>query len=76
MVAEAMKGWEPAAKRFGRRVRELRNQHGWSQEQLAERADLNRTYVADIERGVRNPSLGTIERLARGLGCRIPDLFP
>jgi transcriptional regulator with XRE-family HTH domain len=46
-----------------------------SQENLAERADLHRTYIADIERGVRNVSLKNIDKLARALGVSIPDLY-
>ena len=46
-----------------------------SQEALAERADLHRTYIADIERGVRNVSLKNIEKLARALEVSIADLF-
>jgi len=46
-----------------------------SQENLAERADLHRTYIADIERGVRNVSLKNIEKLARALGVSVADLF-
>lgn len=71
-----MTGWQNAAKRLGRRVRELRQARGFSQEALAERADLHRTYDADIERGRRNPSLWTLERLAIGLGIEVADLFP
>jgi len=45
---------------------------------LSQRGMANRTdvYVADIERGHRNPSLWTLERLAAGLGCEVRDLFP
>jgi len=46
-----------------------------SQEGLAERADLHRTYVADIERGVRNLSLKNIDKLAQALEMSIADLF-
>ncbi len=46
-----------------------------SQESLAERADLHRTYVADIERGARNVSLKNIEKLAKALGLSVADLF-
>jgi len=49
-------------------VQKRRSGLGISQEELAERADLHRTYVADIERGARNPTLLTIKKLARGLG--------
>ncbi len=53
--------------RFGASVRSLRYRLGISQEALAERADLHRTYIAGIERGVRNVTLKSIDKLARGL---------
>ena len=49
---------------------------GISQETLAERADLHRTYISDLERGQRNPSLKTILRLAHALEVSISTLFP
>lgn len=52
---------------FGARVRELRTGHGWSQEDFAHRANLDRTYVSGIERGTRNPTLDIIHRLAQAL---------
>lgn len=52
---------------FGNAVRELRKEKGWSQEDLGFEADLDRTYVSGIERGVRNPTLTTIWRLAKAL---------
>jgi len=61
---------------FGTSVRDRRNTLGISQEELAERANLHRTYVSDIERGIRNPSLDSIERLAHALETSIPALFP
>ena len=60
---------------FGRRVRDLRQARGLSQEKLAELADLHRTYVSSLERGQRNVSLENIHSLARGLGVRPQDLF-
>ena len=52
-------------KSFGLVVRRLREGQNWSQEQLAESADLNRSYVGEIERGQVVVSLLTIEKLAR-----------
>jgi transcriptional regulator with XRE-family HTH domain len=46
-----------------------------SQEELAARADLHRTYLADIERGTRNVSLVNIGRIAKALDLRIGDLM-
>ena len=52
---------------FARNVRLLRQQADLSQEELAERADLHRTYIGSIERGERNVSLENVERLAKAL---------
>lgn len=54
-------------KAFGLRVRKLREALDWSQDQLAEQADLHRTYISGLERGERNVSLLNILRLARAL---------
>jgi len=61
--------------RFGTAVRSRRKHLGISQEELAGRAGLHRTYVADIERGARNLSLANIEKLAKALETSIPTLF-
>jgi len=55
---------------FGRRIRALRLAAGLSQEQLAERSGLHRTYVSSLERGLRNVGLDNILRLADAL--RVP----
>lgn len=57
-------------------MRQRRDRHGWTQEELAEAADLDRSYVAGIEAGRRNPGLSTVLKLAVALGCRVGDLFP
>jgi len=54
--------------RFGKVVKEFRAAQGWSQEQLAGRADLNRSYLGEIERGSAMPSLATVVKLASALG--------
>jgi two-component system, response regulator len=48
---------------------------GISQEKLAERAGLHRTYVSDVERGARNPSIGSVEKLAQALRISVSKLF-
>lgn len=50
--------------RLGRNVRKLREEKGWSQEDYADRAGIHRTYVSDIERGRRNPTITVVEKLA------------
>jgi transcriptional regulator with XRE-family HTH domain len=60
--------------RFPCVVRQLRHERGWSQERLAEQADLNRSYVGEIERGLSTPSLVTADKLARALGVNLSTL--
>ena len=63
------------AVRFGQAVRKSRLELKISQEELAERCDLHRTYISDIELGKRNVSLENIERIAAALERSLPDLF-
>jgi transcriptional regulator with XRE-family HTH domain len=68
--------WISNAKRqFGNSVKWWRIQLGISQKELAWRAGLQRSYVCDIERGARNVTLESIERVARGLEVSTPTLF-
>ena len=60
---------------LGRRIRELRSKHGWTQEQFAGFCGLHRTYLGHVERGEKNVSLSTVSRLANALGVRISALF-
>jgi transcriptional regulator with XRE-family HTH domain len=62
-------------KHFGETVRSARKLLYLSQEELAARCKLHRTYVAGVERGIRNPSLKSIKKLADGLGLPLADLF-
>ena len=61
--------------RFGYAVKNRREAAGLTQEELAEKAGIHRTYLSEIERGTRNPSLVNIERLAAALSVSLPDLF-
>jgi transcriptional regulator with XRE-family HTH domain len=62
-------------KKFGERLRLLRNKRGFSQEDFAARCKLDRTYISGIERGRRNPSLRNIKRIASELGVTMSELF-
>ena len=60
--------------RLARNLRNLRLGRDWSQEELAARSGLDRTYVSGVERGVRNPTVEVLDRLARALGVTIGAL--
>ena len=60
---------------FGRRLRQLRRERDFTQEQLAEVAEVSVDLVSNIERGVNAPSFETLERLASALSVPIKDLF-
>ncbi len=61
--------------RFGKAVRRRRRELDLSQEDLAERAELHRTYISNVERGELNPSLETMEKLVKALGITFSALF-
>jgi len=62
--------------RFGNKVRAVRKKKGVSQEELAHLAEIDRTYVSSIERGLRNVSLSTVAKLSQALKCKMADLMP
>ena len=53
--------------RLARNLRLLRQEKGWSQEAFADEADLHRTYISDLERGARNPTITVVDKLANAL---------
>jgi transcriptional regulator with XRE-family HTH domain len=57
------------------RIRKLRSAKGWSQERLAEEAAIHRTYLGGIERGLRNPALKNLFKIAKALGVSMNELF-
>lgn len=61
--------------KFGKRVRAYRLKKDLSQEALAHNADSNRTYISDVERGTRNPSIEIVERIAKALDVKMGDLL-
>ncbi|HBN12038.1 MAG TPA: transcriptional regulator [Clostridiales bacterium] len=59
----------------GKRVKELRNKIGISQEELADNAQLDRTYITSVECGKRNISIVNIEKLANALNVTLAEFF-
>ncbi len=60
--------------RIGLNLQNLRRARGMTQEELASNASVNQTYVSDIERGIRNPSVQVLARIATALEADIEDL--
>lgn len=63
------------SKQFGKIVRETRLKKGLSQGDVAKRLNVYRSYISGFERGVRNPSLGVVERIAKALGVTAKNLI-
>ncbi len=61
---------------FGKHLRKLREAKGWTQEDLGDEAGVHFTYVGQIERGKRNPSLVNLYKLAKALKVSAGQLFP
>ena len=70
-----MRKRDPILCSFGQSVAKHRRVKGLSQEALAEKADLDRTYLSDIERGVRNPGIKNVIVIAKALGITPSDLM-
>ncbi|QMV44729.1 helix-turn-helix domain-containing protein [Cohnella cholangitidis] len=59
----------------GARIRQIRKERGITQEQLGERAQLQSTYIGGVERGERNISLDTLEKIIVALEMKLPEFF-
>jgi len=66
----------PVRLRLAQRVKELRLQRGWSQEQLAERAGNTEKHISQVERGKTNVGIDVLASIASGLAVDVVDLFP
>lgn len=58
---------------IGRNIQRLRTAKGWSQEELAFQAGLHRTYISGVERGVRNPTVTVLEKIAQALNITLAE---
>ncbi len=61
---------------FGKHIRKLRESREWTQEEFADKAGLHSTYIGQIERGIRNPSLVNLHKLAKALKISGGELLP
>lgn len=66
---------ETLAGRFGGLVRSLRQEKGYSQEEFSFRVGLHQTYVSSVERGERNVTIQTADRIARALDTTMAEMF-
>jgi len=60
---------------LGRRIRSLRSERGWTQQELGHIADVNYKFVGEIERGQQNPSFNVLVKIAAALEVELPELF-
>lgn len=60
---------------FGERIRKLRKERGFSQEDFANEVGIHRTYIGSIERGEKNPCLNNIQRMSHALKISLRELF-
>jgi len=65
----------PTPKQMGKRIRALRKKLNLSRQQLAERADVSREYIRKLEAGGYDPTVGTLQRLAKALGVPVTELL-
>jgi len=70
-----LKSEDTIVRNLALRIRKLRHDKGWSQERLAEEAQMHRTYLGGIEVARRNPSLRNLIRIAQALGVTMSGLF-
>lgn len=61
-------------RRLAANMKRLRKDRGWSQEELGDRAGLHRTYISQVERAVKSPTLAAVEKIAVALGVRVGEL--
>lgn len=66
---------DPFLSGFGSHLRSLRTRAGLSQEELADRAGIHVTYLSGVERGLRNPAIRNVRRLAQAMGVPTKELF-
>ena len=74
-AAPAWKGLKPVSVRFGERLHQLRTDRGYTQIQFAMAAKLDRSFISDMERGVKEPTVSTLERIANAFSLTLAEFF-
>ena len=62
-------------KNLGQRIKELRKENNMTQEDLAFKVEVDRSYMGFVERGEKNPTLSTLDKIAKALKVSLPELF-
>ena len=73
-IASPKHALDPALLALGTAIRTLRKAHGISQEELAHRSHIDRSYMSSIERGMQNPGVMTVVQIAAGIGVSVTEL--
>ena len=66
---------KPLNRKLGEKLKEIRTEKGMSQGDIAKKLSVHRSYISGIERGIRNPTVKNVERLADALGVDVSKLF-
>jgi transcriptional regulator with XRE-family HTH domain len=75
VTAAEERHWAHRIRQVGQHIAALRGQHGWTQEELAHRSGLNRTYIGQIEGGHRNVAIRNLFKLADALDVTVAELL-
>lgn len=76
MQVSRLPGMKPSARELvAKNIRELRQERGWSQDELAARAELHRTYIGTIERAEQSITVDSMEKLAAALNVKVARLL-
>jgi transcriptional regulator with XRE-family HTH domain len=73
--APSYKGKQPIKQRFGTRLQQIRTDKGYTQMKLAQQSTLDRSFISDLERGVKEPTISSLELIATTFSMTLSELF-
>ena len=74
-IAPSWKGKTPIGVRFGARLNQIRTERGYTQLKLADVSGLDRSFISDMERGVKEPTISTVELLCNAFSMTLGEFF-